>query len=573
LGSARLERIEGAVARPRRGAGARPWRNLLPAVSLALAAAAAPAQPAARTPEETLAHTVERGDTLIGLHGRLMRPDADWRIVQRLNRIADPRRLRPGSELRIPLALLREQAVEAEVLQAHGSVWHERAGAARRPLAAAGLLQAGDLIGTEAQSSLVLRLADGSRLLLGEKARLVLDRHVRLGPGGPVHTRLKLDNGSVEAQVPVAPAAVRTAPRFELRTPLVNLGVRGTEFRARTEAEHSWAEVTQGRVTAAAQLLEAGFGTVATPAGVAPPRALLAAPQVAGLPARVERLPLQLALPPLAGAVRQRAQVFEDREGGALLLQGLFDGATAAWTDNLPDGRYRLHLRAADADGVEGHPAQHAFTLKARPEPPFLLRPRAGAKLTADEVEFAWSRNPEAARYRLQVSASADFSAPGVTRDDITGTEVRVPLGLGTFHWRVASVRADGDVGPWGDPGVLERVQQPPPPPPPPPSAPDARTRQTADKGIVVAWPAAPVPGVSYQLQVARDEAFTQIVLDERTARSEYLLPELPPGTYRVRVRTLAADGRASGYGTPQVIEVPRSLWWLWLLPLLLLAF
>ncbi|MFO1268882.1 MAG: FecR domain-containing protein [Rubrivivax sp.] len=35
---------------------------------------------------------------------------------------------------------------------------------------------------------------------------------------------------------------------LELRTPAVNLGVRGTEFRSRVEGARTVAEVTQGRV-------------------------------------------------------------------------------------------------------------------------------------------------------------------------------------------------------------------------------------------------------------------------------------------------------------------------------------
>ena len=77
--------------------------------------------------------------------------------------------------------------------------------------------------------------------------------------------------------------------------------------------------------------------------------------------------------------------------------------------------------------------------------------------------------------------------------------------------------------------------------------------------------------GASYQLQVARDAAFTDTVLDLKTERTEALFPRPEPGTYHVRVRTLAADGRPGAYGSAQLIEVPRSWWWLWLLPLLLL--
>jgi hypothetical protein len=561
-------------------------------LSLGLAqrpATAQPQRPAASTSDEW-AYSIELGDTLIGLHARLMRPDADWRIVQRLNRIADPRLLRPGSTLRIPVALLREEGAGAEVLHVHGEVWLERAGSARRALDSAELLQVGDTVGTGAQSSLALRFADGARVLVGPAARLVVDRHAKLGASGRVETRVKLDGGSAEVHVPPGAAAStapgsqanlppaarsatpqRATPRFELRTPVVNLGVRGTDFRARIDGERTLAEVLQGQVAAGAQPIGAGFGTVATAGAVTPPRALLPAPDLSEVPTRIDRLPLQLALGRIdaaAGATAFRAQVFDTTEPPRLRLEGRFDTPLAAWPDDLPDGRYELRVRAADAQGIEGRSARLVFTLKARPEPPFPLRPRAGERLTDEEITLAWARNPQAARYRLQVAPSADFAAPSVSRDDLTGTELSLRLPLGVHHWRVASVRADGDLGPWGDAQTLERAERPPPPPP---GAPATQAPQASDGSIVVRWAASPLPGASYQVQVAHDAEFTRIVADERLTNTEYTLADPGPGTYYVRVRSVAADGRAGAFGGAQVVEVPRSMWWLWLLPLLLL--
>lgn len=264
--------------------------------------------------------------------------------------------------------------------------------------------------------------------------------------------------------------------------------------------------------------------------------------------------------------MRWRAQVYEAGEGARLLLEGLFDRPLAAWTDDLPDGAYELRVRAADADGIEGQVARRTFTLKARPEPPFQTRPRAGSRLQDEEVTLGWARNPEAARYRLQVATRPDFAAPAVQRDDLTATELRLALPLGTHHWRVASVRADGDMGPWSDAQSFERVERPPPP-----AAPSLQAPKAADDGLVFSWAASPVPGASYQVQVARDAAFAQLVVDERTTRTEWLLPSPEPGRYYLRVRSVGSDGRAGSFGAPQEVEVPRSLWWLWLLPLLLL--
>ncbi len=527
----------------------------------------APSAGAAPAAADEWIYRVQPGDTLIGVHAQWLRPDADWRVVQRLNRLANPRRLQPGSLLRIPLALLREEPGSAELVHVQGDVWLERAGSPRQALAAGAALRAADVLSTGAQSSASLRLSDGSRSLIGPDTRLVVERLVRLGAAGVADTRIRLDTGSVDNRVTPA----RPAPRFEVTTPVVNLGVRGTDFRARSDGRRTQAEVLEGRVAMGPQLLEPGFGSLASASGVSPPRPLLAAPDLSALPERVERVPLQLTLGRAAGAVRYRAQIFDTREPDRLVLDGLFEQPVAAWIDSPPDGRYELRVRASDADGIEGQDARRAFTLKARPEPPFQLRPRAAERIQDSAVTLAWARNAEAARYRLQIAlqssaqadAKVDLTDPVVQRDDLTANELSVPLPIGRYAWRVASVRPDGDVGPWGDPQVFERIDPPP--------APAAEPPRLSDEGVMLAWSVSPLAGAKYQVQVARDAAFKDLVLDETIERTERLLAKPAPGTYHARVRTVGADGRAGSFGSPQVIEVPRSWWWLWLVPLPLL--
>lgn len=524
-----------------------------------LASAAAPAV----AESDLWSYRIERGDTLIGLHARLMRPDARWQDVQRLNRIANPRRLQPGSELRIPLSMLRAQVELAEVLHVHGQVFVEgREG--RRPLAAAATVAEGDLVTTGAQSSASLRFADGTRSAIGPDAQLRVARHARLGASGQVQTQVQLDRGSLQTQVPV----LQPPARVEVRTPVVNLGVRGTDFRTRIDGDRTLAEVVQGRVGVGPQPVDAGFGAAATAAAVSPPRPLLPAPDLAALPARLERLVATLPLPAQPGVSRYRLQIHDTASPSALLLEALFTAPQAQWPLALPDGRYQLLARAADADGIEGLESRASFELAARPEPPFLLRPRPNEVREEASITLEWSRNPEAARYRLQVASAADFGDPVAVRDDLPGTTADVPLPPGRYLWRVGSIRADGHRGPWGDAQAVVRL---PPPPAPPPSRPP----QLDDAGLTVSWSASPQPGVRYQLQVARDGDFASPLLDVVTERSEQLLPGLAPGAYHVRVRTQGADGRQGPFGAAQVVDVPEppSRWWLWLLalPLLLL--
>lgn len=535
-----------------------------------VSAQAAPPMKAA----DVYVHTVQRGETLIGLQQQLLRPGIGWRALQSLGRVPTPRRMQPGTVLRIPLAWLQDQPASAEVLHVHGQAWLERPGATRQPLLAAGELRSGDRIVTEGHSSVSVRFVDGSRSLVGPMSALRLESLTRTGPAGPMNSTLQLDSGQVDTRVKPG----RPAPRLELRTPAANLGVRGTDFRGRVEGERTLAEVLQGRVAVGPRLVDAGFGVSATAAGVSAPQRLQAAPDLSALPERVERLPLQLPLAAPASAAADaggpaassyRAQVFAADNPDLLVLDGVFDTPLASWSQSPPDGRYELRVRLRDAQGIEGLDASRPFTLKARPEPPFPLQPRAGAKLLDEAVRLVWSRNPQAGSYHVQIAANAGFEPMHTARENITETELTLPLPVGRWYWRLASVRADNDAGPWGDAQAFEREERPPPP-----AAPPTLPPRLVSDGVMLSWSASPLAGAQYRVQVARDKAFAQLLLDDTTARTELLLPQPEPGAHFVRVRAVGADGRAGSFGETQVVEVPRSWPWWWLLlplPLLLL--
>jgi hypothetical protein len=511
---------------------------------------------------ETVPYTVVNGDTLIGLRDRLMRPDADWREVQKLNRVADPRRLRPGSTLLIPLHLLREQPAMAEALHVHGDVRVTHASGNSEAVVGGMTLAAGAVLRAARQSSAVLRFADGARVLVRPDSELRLERLTQ--SGSSAQTQLELRQGSVDSSVPPsAKPGDAAARRYQIRTPVANLGVRGTEFRARLDGERTGVEVLAGRVAtaggSAGLVVDPGFGSML--AAGTPPRAvaLLDAPDLGPVAQRIERLPLQLNWNAQPGATAYRAQVMQSGRADALMLDGRFDEARARFADDLPDGRYALRVRGIDANGLEGRDAQVAFTLKARPEPPFVERPREGQTAYDENVDFAWTRHSGVARYRLQIAANPAFEPALVDRSDLADPSARIALPPGNYVWRLASLRADGDQGPFGDPQTLLRRA---PPASPPPAA-----LQTDGEGLRLRWPAASEPGASYAYQFARDPGFTQIVKEGRTLEPTVPLGDPAGGSYSLRVRTIAADGFEGPWGAAQQIDVPRSRWWWLLLP------
>ena len=511
-------------------------------------------------------YILQAGDTLIGIHARMLKPGADWRELQRINRVRNVRRLVPGRPLQIPLSMLRERAevaeqvLLAELLYTQGDVSLQRPDLSWQPLSGGASLGAGDLIRTGAQASAVLRFADGSRVLLRPGSSLRIERSVRLGSDGPFETRLRLEQGSADSQV-----SKQRTPNFRIVTPVANLGVRGTEFRTHAAAAQTRVEVLDGQVAAAAnntQLVGAGFGAVATPAGVATPAALPAAPDLGAVPARVERMPLRLSWSARPGEAAYRAQVFDASQADRLLLDGVFNSAAARWADDLADGRYRLRVRVVGDSGLEGLDASTEFSLKARPEPPFVTRPRANLRTAEPSLRLAWTRSTEAARYHLQVADNPDFVAPSLDRADLADNEHEVALALGTHHWRLASIRANGDVGPWGDAQAMTRVALP--------AAPEQQAPKATEDGVLLTWRAR--AGAAYQIQVARDAGFAPPLHDERIESAQWLLRQAAPGHYFVRVRSIDADGFVGPFGAVQQVVIDGPNWWpLLLLPALLL--
>lgn len=507
-------------------------------------------------------YTVAPGDTLIAIAKNHLREPRAWPKLQKLNRVADPRRLRPGSTLRIPLAMLRPEPATARVTAVRGDVRADG-----KPLAVDGTIARGARLSTGEQSFASVELADGSRLVLQPSSRLKVEALSRQRLSGQPESRLRLEAGRVESVV-VKSSAPR--PQYTVVTPAATIGVRGTQFRVGTDEAGliSHAEVTDGAVSVLdgqgkgrPAALAAGYGLVAKAGGkLSAPVALLPAPKLSGLPALHERTIVRLGIPPIVGASSYRFQIGADTEMRHVVAESSGPKPEAKFAD-LPDGRYTLRARAIDAQGLEGRDAEFAFQLKARPEPPFAVSPIAGGKLRGEVVELTWAANAEAARYRVQLARDGQFSQTVADIDGVEGTVI-MPAGklaAGEYFWRARSIRADGDLGPWGD--AQRFVLKPLPTDPEPPTVGEAE--------IAIAWSGE--PGQTFLFQFARDAKFSDLVAEQRLAQPRTTLPRPEGGTYFLRVQATDADGFVGPFTRPQTIDVPGQARPWWLLPMLLL--
>ena len=552
-------------ARPMPGTPKRPLRRFapFPALLALLLVFGATGAPPAHAQEWT--YTAQRGDNLWELATDFLVSMRHWPAFRALNDVPNPRAMPPGTRVRFPAAWLRVQPAPATVVAVSGGAQVADAGGALAPAREGQALAIGARVVTAGDGSAVLRFADGATMLVRPGSEVHLDDLGLYGRRAMVDTRARMQRGGVEVEVP---PAGRPGNRMTIDTPSASALVRGTRFRAASAADATRTEVVEGRVRVANDAgrvdLPAGTGTLVR-AGEppAPPRTLLPAPSLDAVAARLERRQLRLGWAAVEGASGYRAQIATVADVPVLLLDLASDTPRLELPD-LPDGRYALRVRAVDELGLEGLESQRVFELDARPEPPATLEPRPAQTVRTLRPALRWSAPADAVRYRVQLAADAGFAQPLADRDDVRDTrfEPAEDLAAGTWHWRLATIDASGEQGPFGD--VQSFTVRPEPP------APGEAEAAVSETEVLLRWQAGQ-PGQSYEVEIASAEDFSEGSRIEPVAQPQLAL-ETPPQDIWFRVRIVDTDGYRGPFGTPQRIEVPKEHpWWLLAVPLLLL--
>lgn len=402
-----------------------------------LGLAAIPAQ-AQSVDDGVLTYEVRQGDTLIDLAEAYFRRPADYRVVQRLNRIADPRRLQIGTVLDIPVGVLRSAPITARVVSFRGEVTLTRDGA-RLNVAVGTVVEEGDLVETGPDSRIQLEMPDGSRMTLPSQSRARLARLRRYPINGAVEHELDLERGRAESQA----APVRTPGGYRVRTPVTVSAVRGTEFRVGydTVSDTTSTTVLEGAVAVAddddALIAGAGQGVSRTADGDTALVTLLAAPGLTRGDDIQTGAVVRMTPEPVAGAGRYRLQLAAD----AGFIEGLGEREVppgeAAVFEGLADQIYFARISAITAEGVEGRYGD--FTI---------IRARNGlgaleAELGGLGYRFRWTGEGEGdAVFRFQLRRADSDAPPLIDEDRLTEPELTLThLPEGVYEWRVQSTR------------------------------------------------------------------------------------------------------------------------------------
>jgi hypothetical protein len=249
-----------------------------------------------------------------------------------------------------------------------------------------------------------------------------------------------------------------------------------------------------------------------------------------------------------ARALRYHVQVSTDSlfDGAFLLDREDYQSPTAVVRDlgNFQD--YYWRVRAINFGGIGGWSDRWTFrTLPAAPEAPVLLTPVNDSTGIPSSTQFTWESVPSAERYQFQLSEDGNFLTTLLDVSDIPLTRYAANnLQGATWHyWRVRADNAAG-TGPWSPVNRFRTVRPAP-----------ARVRLTtpADGAVDVSerpeftWEADSLAD-EYTLQVARDDGFTDLVLDVKKIFSNRLRsPQSLPNDTRLYWRVAAANESGSG--------------------------
>jgi hypothetical protein len=507
---------------------------------------------------QSWSYTIRAGDTLQSICRAYLRDPGAWAAVGKANGIVDPSHLRVGARLKIPLSMLRTFAGTADAMWTRGDVRAFPSDGAPVTVTAGVRLLAGSRIETGEQAAVLLRLINGALLLVDERSRVVLDDMTVYSLIGTSRTHIKLDSGRIENHIdsPLTPAS-----QYQIKTPVVTTAARGTEFRVSLDGDQRSAltEVVKGRIDVEMGKqhlpLDAGFGLLSQLGGsLQPPKPLPIAPDLAALPARLDRLPANLSWPAVSAVRRYRVRLTEN--DGHTLIDNVVDEPKIQWQD-VPDGSYRVLIRSIDEGGFQGRDAEAALAIHARPEPPLVSMPRHESRVYGGDVDFEWTRSDAATSYDVEIADEPAFARPVAVLSKMAATHYTRALKPGVYFWRIASWPASGERGPFGDPVSFTLRRYP-----------DGREAQAelGKRTLTLRWTAGQ-PGETAQFEFSRDRSFATHLLDQTTNALQVEIPRPEPGTYFVRVRSIDDQGTAGPFGPIQTIEIPKPPhhWWPWL--------
>ena len=392
---------------------------------------------------ERATYTVRSGDTLFDLAEQYFRRLEDYRIVQRINKVKNPRKMPIGKVLQIPYSILKYSSETAQIAAFRGTARVSTSGQGAREPRLNETIGEGAGLATGAASSLSLAVSDGSIVTLPSNSTMKIVRLRRFALNDSIDFEYALEEGAVRTNV--APLRSNNS-RFRVRTPSAVSAVRGTDFRTRFDVDsgQSFIELIEGGLDVSSNngantRLDDGYGAIID-GGQISTEALLAAPHILENSGWQREEELRFAVDPIDAAAGYRLIIA--RDSSFIDIVEDMTGTSSSFTlEELEDGNYFAKMSAFSGNGLEGLPSQIAFKRR-------LNSVMASAGENDEGYEFRWVPAGKGERlYRLQIYASnASSAVPIVDEAGLTGTSITLSdLPPGEYRWRVGSSLFDND--------------------------------------------------------------------------------------------------------------------------------
>jgi len=509
---------------------------------------------AAGDAERTVEIRVTSRDTLIGLCQKYLTHPEKWPQVSKLNRLPDSNYIAPGQKIVVPVALLKGVLMDGAVSFLQGESYLQSSGSsAWRLLQLRDSVKEGSSLKTAANSTLEISFEDGTSFLLREQSLV----SVKAAKKGPLHLLrvLRLEGGKIISRVK---SATGKDSRFEIETPSALAAARGTHYRVAVDEQGTTrAEMLESRIDLSAMgttvSLKEGEGSLARRnEAPSPPIRLLDPPEPQALAAIYGNASSEIKFFPVQNASQYRVLLARDQEGKNAVRTAVIKPDDPFVFEGLEDGSYYLLATSIGQEGLEG-PLSKSYEVKVRrkPLPPDIVVPVDKATLPEMPLKTQWHHVIGVSAYQLQIATTPDFSGALIESGDLKKTVYSSKeLQGGTYYLRVRSLAEDGYAGDWSATREVSIVKLLPP---------SLRKPDGNDNKLYLEWE--PIKGATdYHLQIAKDEAFGTIIIDQMPGESKLVLENPPePGKYYMRVAARNADQETSAFSKSGSFEIEQS--------------
>lgn len=483
---------------------------------------------------------VTHGDNLWDISKKYLKSPSYFKQIQSINNVVQPKKLAPGTRIRIPLEWVKIFAADVELISLNGKALKVHKSQST-PAKTQDVFILGDELQVLPNSTAAIKFADNTEMTIYGPATIGFDQLQHYGETGMVDTSVRLKGGKLEIR---AEKAKGIGSRLDITTASAITSVRGTVFRTSSvttkDVTRSSIEVLEGKVAVASGGKDVdipkGFGVVVAGTGnMSEPESLLLAPSSMSLPNEITEQNIEVTWSAAEQASLYQFSVAKDALFSNVVFENNVNGTTYV-LPQLDEGKYFFRVAPVSKSGLIGFNIQQATIVNTIPTPPGKLQNVSVYRFSKSQLN--WQKNA-AKNYRVQIASDANFS--NIVLDENT-TENAFPISdnfnEGHYYWRVATATSNDILkrGPFSEAAEL-KIR--------PVLVPPNLFISVKDNQVMGRWKSVK-KGLSLELQTSLDSDFSQFT-KVITTQNEHVFNTQSKSKLYVRGRLIQSQGGYEG--------------------------